>query len=111
MRDAGDSGDVVCDAGRGVAVRERDRLDSRMRRKELVELPRARVVLPTRRISMHDEAIRFGELRPHFAELAVAAHRDLVAGGEEIANRRLEGSASGGVNGKWLARRPEDGPE
>src|SRR5262245_56972180 len=60
---------------------------------------------------MYDEAVRLGEPRPHLTELAVASHRDLVASGEEIANRCLERASSGRVNGQWFARRPEHGSE
>ena len=37
------------------------------------------LAFPVGRDAMHDEPVRLGELRPHLAELAVAAHRDLVA--------------------------------
>ena len=59
---------------------------------------------------MHDDAVRLGEPRPHLAELAVAADGDLVARREEIADRRLERAATGGVDRQRRLRRAEDGP-
>src|SRR4051812_27266586 len=65
-------------------------------------------LLPIGLEAMHDDAIRLGEAGPHLAELAVAAGRDLVTGREEIADRRLESAAAGGVNREGRLRRPED---
>ncbi len=74
-----------------------------------LELARVDVALPARREAMHDDAVRLGEPRPHLAELAVAAHRDLVAGREQIADRRLERAATGRVNGQRRLGVPNTG--
>src|SRR5262249_42220748 len=52
---------------------------------------------------MHGESVRLGESGPHLTELAVAAHRELVARREEIAQHRFECAATGRMHGKRLA--------
>ena len=94
-RDARDRGDVVRDAGRRIAIRDRDRAyrarcrsssaDSSSRSASCSQLVDQRWTTRP-----YDSA----KLGPHLAELAVAAHGDFVARREEIADRRLERAAA-----------------
>ena len=86
--DLGDRLDVVHDAGRGLAQRREHDLDVLVTQQP-VDLRRVEPLAPARLVAHEIGAVGLAELDPALAELARRARQHLVAGADEVGDRRL----------------------